>query len=288
LLLPGWSTKFSSRDVVDPAKDAANKAIKLNPQNSEAFSVLGSVAAFLEWDWKAAGEAFNKSLELSNDDAEIYNFIGDYYRAVNHPTLAIEMESRALEFDPLHSVNHHDLGWAYGLAGDWENALRYAKSAQSLSILYSSNDRLLVRSYIKLGRLEEAENVVAGLDDSNNNYYTNLYIKTIMAIAKGESDTALSYIELGVAESENLNVSSRIGTLYLDLGMLDEAAYWFEKAYDNREMELLFLFGASGFTLPENLPDHPVLQAAFDKPELNALFEIRRQNLKLKDKALQN
>jgi len=56
----------------------------------------------------------------------------------------------------------------------------------------------------------------------------------------------------------------------------EEVAYWFEKAYDNREFGLLF-----GFTLPENLPDHPALQAALDKPELNALFEIRRKNLGL-------
>jgi len=103
----------------------------------------------------------------------------------------------------------------------------------------------------------------------------------MMAIAKGESDKALSYIELLVSEAENLNISSRIGTLYLDLGMLDEAAYWFEKAYENRELELVYPFSTGGLTLPENLPDHPALQAALDKPELNALFEIRRKNLGL-------
>ena len=31
--------------------------------------------------------------------------------------------------------------------------------------------------------------------------------------------------------------------------------------------------------LPEDLPDHPVIKAALDKPELNALYEIRRRNL---------
>ena len=35
-------------------------------------------------------------------------------------------------------------------------------------------------------------------------------------------------------------------------------------------------------TLPENLPDYPALQATLDKPELKALFEIRRINLLLK------
>ncbi|MCH8233945.1 MAG: hypothetical protein IIB82_15060 [Bacteroidetes bacterium] len=281
-LFPYYSTEFSAHEVAGPAKDAANKALELNPQNSEAFSVLGMVATYFEWDWKAAEEAFNKSLELSHDDAEIYNFIGDYYRVVGHPTLAIEMESRALELDPLHAVNHSDLAFAYALVGDWENALRYAKSAQALGFLHTANnDLLFTQSYIELGRLDEAENVVAGLDDNNNNYYVNLYIKTIMAIAKGDSVKAISYIELLVNEAENLKVSSRMGTLYLDLGMHEEAAYWFEKAYENRELELMLPLGPGGLTLPENLPDHPALQAALDKPELNALFEIRRKNLGL-------
>ena len=276
-----YSSKFSALDVAGPAKDAANKALEINPQNSEAFSVLGYIAAGLEWDWKAAEEAYNKSLEFSHDDAEIYNFAGDYYRLIQHPTLAIEMESKALELDPLHSVNHHNLSQTYALFEDWENALRYAKSAQGLNVLYAGNNLLLVKSYLELGRSDEAENVVARLDD-NNNYYANLYVKTVLAIAKGESDKALSYIKLMVREAENLNISSRIARLYLDLRMLEEAAYWFEKSYENREQELVRLF-PGGFKVPENLPDHSALQAALDKPELNALFEIRRKNLKLRE-----
>ena len=279
-LFPFYSLKFSAHEVAVPAKEAANKALELNPQNSEAFSVLGSVAAFFEWDWKAAEEAFNKSLELSPDDAEIYNFIGDYYRVVGHPTLGIEMESRALELDPLHPINHTDLAYAYALVGEWENALRYAKSAQGMSVHYAGNDLLLVWSYIELGRLDEAENAVAGLDDNNYNYFHSLYIKTFMAISMGESKIALSYIELMVNATEKPKyVSFQIGLSYLDLGMLEEAAYWLEKAYENREFELVFSLRPGSHLLPENLPDHPALQAALDKPELNALFEIRRKNL---------
>lgn len=63
--------------------------------------------------------------------------------------------------------------------------------------------------------------------------------------------------------------------------MLEEAAYWYEKAYENHDYRIV-IFEEGGVTLPENLPDHSALQAALDKPELNALFEIRRKNLGLK------
>jgi hypothetical protein len=51
-------------------------------------------------------------------------------------------------------------------------------------------------------------------------------------------------------------------------------------------VELVFPFLLGDYTLPENLPDHPALQAALDKPELNALFEIRRKNLGLSNESL--
>ncbi len=274
-----FSTEYSAQELIGPAKSAANKALELNPKNSEAYSVLGYTAAILEWDWTAAEQAFTKSLELTHDDAEIYNFIGDYYRVVvQHPTLAIKMESRALELDPLHPVNHDDLGGAYALVKDWENALQYAQSARNLGMNYLGNDKLLLTSYINLGRLEEAENVVARLDDTSGNYYANLYLRTILAIAKDESEVALSYIKLMVNYEEEKRYSW-IGILYLELGMLDEAAYWLENGYENRESHMLTL------KLPENLPDHPTLQAALDKPELNELFEIRRKNRGLTDES---
>jgi len=65
------------------------------------------------------------------------------------------------------------------------------------------------------------------------------------------------------------------------MGMNMEAAYWLEKVFDNREDPFTHI------TLPENLPNHPALQAVFDKPELNALFEIRRKYLNVSDSSTQ-
>jgi len=150
-----------------------------------------------------------------------------------------------------------------------------------------SNDILLVMSYIKLGRLDEAENVVSRLDDNNGNYYENLYLRTILSIAKGESDIALSTIELMVNKAAKTTNYALIGRSYLALGELEKAAYWFEKAFENRDWGLISFSNTGGFTVPENFPDDPALQAALDKPELNALFEICRKNLGLTNESSQ-
>jgi len=43
------------------------------------------------------------------------------------------------------------------------------------------------------------------------------------------------------------------------------------------------IIGNFFISLPEEMPNHSALQAALNKPELNALFEIRRKNLKLRE-----
>jgi len=74
------------------------------------------------------------------------------------------------------------------------------------------------------------------------------------------------------------NLSAPVGHTYLNLEMYDEAALWFEKAYEERDLAPTFF---SSFIVPEDLPDHTALQNSLNKPELKALFDIRRKNLGL-------
>ena len=187
----------------------------------------------------------------------------------------VEMESGALVLDPLYPINHTDLSHAYALAEDWENAPRFAKSADSLNVPNSYNDSLLVRCYIELDRLQEAENFVIGLPNKYDSFSIKA-LKALIAMAKDENDIAISYLDSLSIQPEKLIGSCPIITkLYLDFGMLDEAVYWLEKAYKNREGLNLLI------RLPENLPTDAKLKVAFDKPEYNALFEIRMKNLGL-------
>ena len=94
-------------------------------------------------------------------------------------------------------------------------------------------------------------------------------------------DTQLGGTDMDKALIDHIAQSNFYGLnaqLYLELGLWGEAAYWLEEAYTQRDVDLVY---NSFITLPEHYPDHPALQTAFDKPELKALFEIRRKNLGL-------
>jgi len=258
--------EYSNQKVYELSKEAAHKAIALNPENAEAYLALGNIAMQYEWEWKKAEEYLLRAIEISPNDAEIYNFLGDYYVTVFDKKKGIQMESKAVELDPLLPINHVNLAIAYVIFGEYENALGAVNSMFELG-LYSEFNRSdlnypkpMIQSLIKLGRFEEVMN----LSDTISNNYLNAWI----AVIKKDS-----------AKAKNIADQLRVGNeieIYLALGMIKEAADGIERAYEERAPGFM-----NNLTIPEDFPSHPVLQKALDKPELNALFEIRRKNLKL-------
>lgn len=279
-IMPNWTT-MSSKQAMIMGKEAVNKALEIDPENSEALSVLGTISAYYEWDWPAAEKILLKSKKLSSNDAEVINFVGDLYQRTWHP-LAVKMEHRALEMDPLHPIKHNDLARAYLIENNWEKVIEYASSAIRLdsSLIYPA--RYLVIAYSALSRFKEAEDVIASYPIMRGlNGMLILEMKTFVAATKGDRTKALKIMEQ-IVESANRDdfYFARVAQLYLKLNMLEEAAHWIERAYEARDNNLVH---THLITLPENMPNNPSLQEALDKPELNALFKIRRHNLKKKE-----
>jgi len=278
-IMPNW-TNMTSKEAMKLGREVVNQALEIDPESCEALSVLGTILAFYQWDWAAAEEVLMQSKNLGPKDAEVINFIGDLYRRTWHP-LALETEHQALELDPLHPIKHNDLAQAYLLESNWEKVIEFASSAIKLdsSLIYPA--RFLVIAYSALSRFEEAEEVIACYPRmSGFNGLLVLEMKAWIAATKGEKTEALALIEqMGEAAKKGEFYFARVAQLYLKLHMPKEAAQWIERAYEARDNNLVH---AHLITLPEKLPDHPALQAALDKPELKALFEIRRKNLQLK------
>ncbi|MFN2438110.1 MAG: adenylate/guanylate cyclase domain-containing protein [Chitinophagaceae bacterium] len=272
-IIQNYLGAYNVKSLMDSAKLEANKALSLNSNNGEAWSVLGTVAAYYDWDWSAAEKAFTRSMAISPNDAEIYNFIGDFYWIVYNKKLAIEMESRALELDPLLAVNYANLAVAYFMAKDYDNAIRISNTSLSMNLqgfTAVGNWTPLVWAYLKTKQFDKAEDIVNQIPESDP---LHLELTTDIAIAKGENALALANLQKMKDQNHD---PSRLAESYLQLKMWEKAAQEIEKAYAGREVRLVYF---TKISLPEDYADHPALKKAFDKPELKKLFELRRKNI---------
>ena len=92
---------YPSRETMPRAREAALKALDLDPRLAEAHAALGLVQTFWEWDWAAADKSFRRALELNGGNAEIHQYYSQHLSAAGRFEPAIAQARRALEMDPL-------------------------------------------------------------------------------------------------------------------------------------------------------------------------------------------
>jgi len=275
-------TALDVTSTIGAVRAAAHSALGLDPDNAEAWSVLGHLEVTFQGDWIEAGRGHERALALRPNDPEILNFAGDYYYWVQDPR-ALETEGRAVALDPMLSVNPHDLALALAAHGDFAQALASAERAEALGF-YAGSPSLrsvsFVPALIGLRRYDEARAVVERMA-ADPRTTRGLVLATRIQIAAAEGDQAA--VERLLAEFRRREApedSASLNALALIwAGKFDEAAPWLAKATEPGEFWVVL--DPIYFALPERLPDHAGLRAAVDRPELAQLFEIRRRNLAL-------
>ena len=132
----------------------------------------------------------------------------------------------------------------------------------------------MANCFVALGKLDKARALAGEFEHLPEDNRRRLEYNIAMASARNEFIEVQRLIEIYAIE----NAPALTAEHYLDLEMWEKAAEWIEKSYQEGDHALVYW---SLITLPEHYGNHPALQKAFDKPELNALFEIRRKNLGL-------
>jgi TolB-like protein/DNA-binding winged helix-turn-helix (wHTH) protein/Flp pilus assembly protein TadD len=121
----------------------ADKAIALDDTLAEAHTSLAAVKV-LEWDWTDAEKEFQRSLALNPNDAQTHQWYGNLYLGPKgrHQEAIAELK-RARDLDPLSPIINSDLGYAYFLSGQYDEAYR-----QYREVLARDPSFLLARYYL--------------------------------------------------------------------------------------------------------------------------------------------
>src|SRR5438093_9775958 len=110
ILLP-YYTATAQRDVSGKAKDAALKALRLDPNLAEAHAAVGKVLNFAEIDLAGSIREFQRAIELKPNYATAHHWLGagplvdlgQFEDAIAHG-------KRAIELDPLSPIINADVG----------------------------------------------------------------------------------------------------------------------------------------------------------------------------------
>ena len=220
--------------VMQPARDAAARAVEAEPNLAEAQTSLGFVKFWLDWEWLAAEAAFRKAIELDPNYPMGHRMLGILLAQMCRHEEARNAIRRARELDPLVAVHHALSAQVAFAARDFEAAVQFARQAivvdpefwighfqlgQAFERL-EQNDRAMeamhsagrfsggnskvvsLRGYIlaKLGHKNEARETLQVLEaiakpGNPNQKYVPPYAMAQIHCGLGESETALAFLE---------------------------------------------------------------------------------------------
>jgi serine/threonine protein kinase/Tfp pilus assembly protein PilF len=146
-----------NKDAMPKAREAAQKALELDPNLAEAYVSLGLVALSYDWDRKATKKYFQKALELNPNSMSAHQWIEFYwtYMIADFETAISHLE-RALELDPLNFLIKIRLGFMSIFKRDADHALDQFKALfdfePNFALLYLS----IATAYALKGDYDEA------------------------------------------------------------------------------------------------------------------------------------
>jgi TolB-like protein/DNA-binding winged helix-turn-helix (wHTH) protein/Tfp pilus assembly protein PilF len=245
-LLGDWQyAAMTPTEALPRAKAAATKALELDNSLSEAHTSLAFTLDGFDWDLKAAGEEFERAIELNPGYATARHWyawhlalLGRYDEAITEMRKArsldplsliinadmaellviahrndesIQQSLRTIEMDPNFAMAHNQLAQAYLAKGMPDKAIPELKRAIDLSGGSPTCTANLARAYVAAGDSNKAVELIQELKERSRPGFSHAAEIASIYAALGDKDEAMKWLEKGAAEKFNPGVLIRPG-----------------------------------------------------------------------------
>jgi serine/threonine protein kinase/Tfp pilus assembly protein PilF len=237
-ILP-FNADAAPQSVFPKAKEAALKAIQLDPQLGEAHSSLALVLAQYDWDWTEAEREHKRAIEMSPNSPNALMYYAELLSLQGRSDEAIAAATRGRELDPVSGAVGLQLSRAYF------HARQYDRAAQSFQQFLETNPHFWPL-HLFLGQVYEQQGQYAkALAELHQAEGPTLQATSVIGhvyARSGQRPEAEKILrELIVRSNAAYLPPTYIARIYSGLGQKDEAIAWLEKAYAVRDSHLEFL-----------------------------------------------
>ena len=239
--LSGWNA-IAPRDGFPKAREAAVKALELDPTLAEARTTLGAVKHYYDWDPRGAENEFKRAIVLDPNSAEARSMYGYFLSAVGRFDEAMSQMRIAQELDPLSIEKIAGVGEVLYLERRYDEAVEQYRKALELDPNSGFAHWAIGRAMIEKGSYDDAiatlRKAIAFSGDSPDEI-----VELGRAYARaGRRAEALKVIDdLRQLATRRYVSPASIGSIYAGMGEKDQAFVWFERALEERDF-LLVLF----------------------------------------------
>jgi len=223
---------------------AAQKAVELDDQSSEAHASLAFASFFGMWDIATGGQEFRRAIDLNPNNATAHHWYANALLALHRLPEALAEINQAQTLDPASSAILADKGNMLCLTGQLDEALRLLKQMESREPSFRSPHRYLECVYF---RRQEYPDFLSELRRDALLVHDDSALAIATAAEKGFAAAgAQGMLEAMLRTQKKLYARHSIPptalarTLTL-LGNTREALKYLNAAYEKRDDSLLFV-----------------------------------------------
>jgi TolB-like protein/DNA-binding winged helix-turn-helix (wHTH) protein len=145
----------SQAESVPKAREAALKALELDPDLAAAHTSLALVNEVFDWDWQTAGERFRRAIDLDPNYATAHHWYAEYLGFQGRFEEALAESEQARQLDPLSRIIAADRGAILYYARQYDRAIEQLRAVLAAEP-ESNRAHLIVSCYAANRQLDEA------------------------------------------------------------------------------------------------------------------------------------
>jgi TolB-like protein/DNA-binding winged helix-turn-helix (wHTH) protein len=216
------------------ARDAAVKAIDLDPSLSEAHVVLAWVNMFFYWDWDKAAQETHRAIELDPNSAEAYSASAQYSVALGRFEDAWRAISRALELSPLDLYLTGATQFILLDARKYSEAIDLGRKALEREPRAAGIRANLGLSLVLSGQGEQGISALRKAVETENAPTFQLALATGLALAGRKEESRAIVRQMEATSKRKYVCTYEIGQVYAALGQTEDVFLWLGKGLSER------------------------------------------------------
>ena len=222
------------KDNLPQAKAAAEKAAELDPSLAHAHFSLAQVLELYDWNWSEADKEYRLSLKLDPNDANAHLQYGRYLLALGRSDEAVMHVNYALELNPFDYKTKDIAAWVTWGSRQYDLAIKQFESL--------GDDFGLAWSYREKKMYPEAIAAGQRIVSQSQRHPMKLGSLACAYGLAGKNREALELINELKEKAQQGHISGFFfADAYLGLGERDQALTWLERAYEDRDEEMVFI-----------------------------------------------
>lgn len=232
---------LSPRDAMSKAREAALRALEIDPELAEAHTSLGAVKWWYDWNRTEAEQDFQAALTLNPNYAVAWDHFGLLLAEMEEFDRASETLDRARGLDPLSLIIGVHVALPSLFAGQIEDAIRQLEQTLEMDAAFLP----------ALGWLGIAWTASGDHDQAIRTYERALAVNDVMIIrasmghafaVAGQQDAAREILgELHRLAEKRYVSPYDFATIHAGLGELDDAFAWLDRAREDRSTWMVFV-----------------------------------------------